>query len=450
MATAKMTTDESDVGIFCYISQLPGFRGILKQRYSDFIVNEVDKDGNVVHLTSLEVPSQIVEAVEEGEKKVSIQIGKSYASEIESFRSLAGDSDAERLEAFITQVTTESEDCRSISPILLSPNSDKANRTAMHNFFKEKFKFLVTDTVDGPDASLKCIRVRLKSGGHNNGGRNSKKRKDRGGQPFDCRGSDQIVVGDLVYFKGDDTERETLGVNSECEVHSHDDVHDCSNSDETSGANLPEMKNTLVKAVTAEDISTGNYTIDDVILPMPGSRVSYPMNDVAKVYHDLAKKDTINLAESVHSVKEFSITSITGNYRRVFQKPTDFEWELLSYTDGNIPLAVTDLDKIAKVKSKNLFKEEERANGKEDKNPYCTRQPMSFQNDIHLSTDYNETEGEREVVLAQVNSVCDSYSQGTQMALKLSFTLPASSYATIAIRELLKTSSVALHKTLNQ
>ncbi|XP_058002719.1 multisubstrate pseudouridine synthase 7 isoform X3 [Hevea brasiliensis] len=665
MATAKMTTDESDVGIFCYISQLPGFRGILKQRYSDFIVNEVDKDGNVVHLTSLEVPSQIVEAVEEGEKKVSIQIGKSYASEIESFRSLAGDSDAERLEAFITQVTTESEDCRSISPILLSPNSDKANRTAMHNFFKEKFKFLVTDTVDGPDASLKCIRVRLKSGGHNNGGRNSKKRKDRGGQPFDCRGSnnwpehlgkflrfhlykenkdtheaigligkmlgikprcfgfagikdkrsvstqrvsvfkqhatrlaalndrligikvgnfchvteelllgqllgnrftitlrgvvadsedtikrsadslgrhgfinyfglqrfgsgsmptylvgaallrgewksavsmildpregerdlvrkareyykesgdiegtlkqlpphliaerailqcmkkcpgnylqalkaiprtlrmmyvhsyqsylwnhaasvrvqkygsDQIVVGDLVYFKGDDTERETLGVNSECEVHSHDDVHDCSNSDETSGANLPEMKNTLVKAVTAEDISTGNYTIDDVILPMPG---------------------------------EFSITSITGNYRRVFQKPTDFEWELLSYTDGNIPLAVTDLDKIAKVKSKNLFKEEERANGKEDKNPYCTRQPMSFQNDIHLSTDYNETEGEREVVLAQVNSVCDSYSQGTQMALKLSFTLPASSYATIAIRELLKTSSVALHKTLN-
>uniref|UniRef100_A0A2P2LGW6 Multisubstrate pseudouridine synthase 7 isoform X1 n=1 Tax=Rhizophora mucronata TaxID=61149 RepID=A0A2P2LGW6_RHIMU len=33
MATAK-TVEESDVGIFCYISQFPGFRGILKQRSS--------------------------------------------------------------------------------------------------------------------------------------------------------------------------------------------------------------------------------------------------------------------------------------------------------------------------------------------------------------------------------------------------------------------------------
>ncbi|KAJ9185855.1 hypothetical protein P3X46_005442 [Hevea brasiliensis] len=701
MATAKTTTDESDVGILCYISQLPGFRGILKQRYSDFIVNEVDNDGNVVHLTSLEVPAQLAEAAEEGENKVSNQIGKSYASEIEAFRSLAGDSDGERFEAFLTQFTAGSEESNNISPILLSPDSDKAHRTAMHNFFKEKFKFLVTDTVDGPDASSKCIRVRLNPGGHNNGGRNSKKRKDRSGKPFDSRGSyhwpehlgkflrfhlykenkdtqeaigligkmlgiqprsfgfagtkdkrsvstqrvtvfrqhasrlaalndrligikvgnfchvkeglvlgqllgnrftvtlrgviadsettikgsadslgrhgfinyfglqrfgsgsvpthligaallrgewksaasmildpregerdvvrkareyyresndiegtlrqlprhliaerailqclkkcpgnyllalkaiprtlrmmyvhsyqsylwnhaasvrvqkygiDRVVVGDLVYCKGDDTARETSGFNSECEDHSCDDMYDCSNLDETSGTYVPEWKNTPVKAVTAEDISSGNYTIDDVILPVPGSRVSYPTNDIAKVYHDLSKKDAINLAESVHSVKEFSITSMTGSYRRVFQKPMDFEWELLSYTDGNIPLAETDFDRIAKVKSKSLFKEEEQANGDENKNPSdCMGPPASFQNNIHVSTDYNETEGEREVGRAEVESLCNSNSQEAQMALKLSFTLPASSYATMAIRELLKTStSVAFHKTLNQ
>lgn len=31
--TLMKTLEEKDVGIFCYISQLPGFRGILKQRF---------------------------------------------------------------------------------------------------------------------------------------------------------------------------------------------------------------------------------------------------------------------------------------------------------------------------------------------------------------------------------------------------------------------------------
>lgn len=60
----------------------------------------------------------------------------------------------------------------------------------MHNFIKENFKFLVSDTVDGPDASSKCIRVRLDSGGSNNKGKNSKKRKGRDDKPFDSRGSE--------------------------------------------------------------------------------------------------------------------------------------------------------------------------------------------------------------------------------------------------------------------
>ena len=52
---------------------------------------------------------------------------KSYASEIESFRSLAGDSDAKHLEDFINQINSGVED--GISPIVLSPDSDKSHRT---------------------------------------------------------------------------------------------------------------------------------------------------------------------------------------------------------------------------------------------------------------------------------------------------------------------------------
>ncbi|XP_021762368.1 multisubstrate pseudouridine synthase 7-like isoform X1 [Chenopodium quinoa] len=61
----QKSIDEPDVGILCYISHLPGLRGILKQRYSDFIVNEVDLNGNVVHLTSLHVSPKLAENKEE-------------------------------------------------------------------------------------------------------------------------------------------------------------------------------------------------------------------------------------------------------------------------------------------------------------------------------------------------------------------------------------------------
>lgn len=52
---------------------------------------------------------------------------KSYVSEIESFRSLAGESDAKHLEDFINQINSGVED--GISPIVLSPDSDKSHRT---------------------------------------------------------------------------------------------------------------------------------------------------------------------------------------------------------------------------------------------------------------------------------------------------------------------------------
>ncbi|XP_034707285.1 multisubstrate pseudouridine synthase 7 isoform X2 [Vitis riparia] len=644
--------EESDVGISFYISQLPGFRGILKQRYCDFIVNEVDSDGNVVHLTSLDAPP---ESMEKNETKISDQSNKGYASEIELFRSLVGDSDAECLKGLIDQVASGIED--GVSPIVLSPSSDKSHRTAVHNFFKENLKFLVTDTIDGPDTSSKCIRVRLNSGGSHNNGRNSRKRKDRRDKPFDSRGSDnwsehvgkflrfhlykenkdtqeaigligkmlgiqprsfgfagtkdkrsvstqrvtvfkqyanrlaalnerligikvgdfchvreglvlgqllgnrftitlrgvvadseetikasadalgrlgfinyfglqrfgsgsvpthligaallrgewetavslildpregerdairkareyykesddiegtlrqfprhlvaekailqclkkypgnylqalkaiprtlrmmyvhsyqsylwnhaasmrvqkygtkQVVLGDLVYCKGDNAEKETRVVNSEFDDDGCSDAFDSSHFDEISETDLPEERKDPVK-------------------------------------------DAISLTESVHSVKEFSITNMTGGFRRVFQKPIDFEWELLTYTEGNIPLAETDWDKITKSKPLNIIGGEDLRNGNEKENSFqCMKQSESFEHNVNLSTDNNEPNGVTEIGLPQVEPQFESGAPEAQRALKLSFTLPASCYATMAIRELLKTStSVAFQKTLN-
>ncbi|XP_010546604.1 PREDICTED: uncharacterized protein LOC104818640 [Tarenaya hassleriana] len=100
------TVEDPDVGISCFIFQLPFFCGILKQSYSDYIVNEVDMDGNVVHLTSLDMP--LLRWMWRRKKKQKLQIicNRCYASGIESFRSNSGAMDAGRLEAMINQITS--------------------------------------------------------------------------------------------------------------------------------------------------------------------------------------------------------------------------------------------------------------------------------------------------------------------------------------------------------
>ena len=101
-------------------------------------------------------------------------------------------------------------------------------------------------------------------------------------------------------------------------------------------------------------------------------------------------------------------------------------------------MAETDLDKISKTRSTNIIKQEEQGQGDEDNDlSDCKKLSVSSRNSIGLSTDTNEG-SEKEVGSEKVFS---SNRQETQMALKLSFTLPASCYATMAIRELLKTST---------
>lgn len=49
---------EAQCGIIEYVSpNLPGFRGVLKKRYTDFLVNEILPNGKVIHLENLKKPS---------------------------------------------------------------------------------------------------------------------------------------------------------------------------------------------------------------------------------------------------------------------------------------------------------------------------------------------------------------------------------------------------------
>ncbi|KAJ6644347.1 Pseudouridylate synthase 7 like [Pseudolycoriella hygida] len=54
----KFNLMEKDIGVTEYVGKTPGFNAIIKTRYSDFQVNEIDLDGNVVKLTDTSLPTK--------------------------------------------------------------------------------------------------------------------------------------------------------------------------------------------------------------------------------------------------------------------------------------------------------------------------------------------------------------------------------------------------------
>lgn len=138
-----------------------------------------------------------------------------------------------------------------------------------------------------------------------------------------------------------------------------------------------------VTAVTAENI--GNYCVTDVLMPIPGFKVSYPKNDdLKKIYNDLLASDGLdNGFESLrHTVDMFSLP---GAYRHILLKPSNVSWKSVQHSDMNEDLLVSDIDILS------------------GKSPH------------------KESDG-----------------SGSLRALLIDLTLPSSTYATMALRELMK------------
>ena len=110
-----LRVSDKDVGIFEFVSNLPGFHGVLKQRYTDFIVSERDPQGNLVRLTDVSVPQN------EKTKEFHLDI--------------LSPEDREKIQ----QVIDEEEKNKSV---ILSPDDDKGHRTLVHRAIRENFSML--------------------------------------------------------------------------------------------------------------------------------------------------------------------------------------------------------------------------------------------------------------------------------------------------------------------
>jgi len=179
---------EESVGISEYANTAVGFQGILKQRFSDFVVREVGKDGVVCHLENqsgrdLEARTFSADSTSaSAAAPLTSGAGAAAAPALFSVEELMSElrglpqaaqlspGDADNLSSFLAQCRDKSDECpESLTTTLQC--SDKASRTALHHFFRRHAeRFVDSDTVKaGTDSLIRLVARHRMSKGANSG-----------------------------------------------------------------------------------------------------------------------------------------------------------------------------------------------------------------------------------------------------------------------------------------
>jgi tRNA pseudouridine13 synthase len=220
------------------------------------------------------------------------------------------------------------------------------------------------------------------------------------------------------------------------------------------------LRGRAVHRVTASEAAAKAFAIDQVVLPLPGHAVEYPSYSptpgasaavlaasaataAAAADKTEAATTTAAAAETAEtgenpkagdgfydallaadgltqsSLKRLDEYSLSGDYRPLLQRASEFEWRLARYTDATDVVIPSDADRLAAALAAK-----------------------------HLSAKAAAAPTADGAVLGDAaGSAVVVSGEGPELALALSFTLPSSSYATVFLRELLKQPMDSGHHT---
>lgn len=216
----------------------------------------------------------------------------------------------------------------------------------------------------------------------------------------------QVVAGDLVALNMLEVEQ----LQSEIEVQDAELAEqgqgdtDAVESIKLDTVSTENKFNRNVHVVTEEDVASNRFSIDDVILPLIGSNIILPSNSIGEYMIELLRKEGLSM-EIFATCSTIHYRS-RGQYRKLIQKPIDFEYRFKSYTSIDEEIIETEISKY-RQKSSSLM--------------CSTITPMNSEFSV-------------DTPLQQFK------------ALILQFILPSGTYATMMLRELTKRSTETLYQ----
>eukprot|EP00043_Microstomoeca_roanoka_P004461 m.49832 g.49832 ORF g.49832 m.49832 type:complete len:697 (-) comp12504_c0_seq1:2188-4278(-) len=137
------------------------------------------------------------------------------------------------------------------------------------------------------------------------------------------------------------------------------------------------------------------FTIHDVLMPIPAHGAVYPKNEVHEMFREALAVDGLDIDNQPSQILE---CALFGDFRRMIALPTEVTWQTLRYDDPHIPLIASPVDLL-----------EAKESGKEVR--------------------------------------IEDVPTGKYRALLLGFNLDVSCYATMALREILKTPTDKAYQT---
>ena len=182
------------------------------------------------------------------------------------------------------------------------------------------------------------------------------------------------------------------------------------------------------RALSDEDIVSGKYSIYDIVLPLPGFDILYPENLLKDFYEPFMAGQQGGGLDPHSMRRSWKDISLSGSYRKLLAKPAqDISFQIHTYTKDDEQFVETDLDRISNDKH-----------------------PDSHQSDI--SNEHNGTShanGSRDNDKAEshpLNGKDDQESIDRKIAVVLRMQLGSSQYATMVLRELMKSGGVKTYK----
>ncbi|KAI1960152.1 multisubstrate pseudouridine synthase 7 [Ophidiomyces ophidiicola] len=155
------------------------------------------------------------------------------------------------------------------------------------------------------------------------------------------------------------------------------------------------------RALTAEEAASGKYTVFDIVLPLPGYDIIYPPNKMTDFYKTFMGSERGGNLDPFDMRRKWKDASLSGSYRKILSRPgPDYSFEVKRYTDDNEQFIKTDLEAI-------------RENGADTQEPSNTK-------------------------ITEEQSVKTDTRKEDKLAVVIKFQLGASQYATMALRELMK------------